>query len=166
MRSKTDSVFVLCACVCPSVSTNRTCCGSGAGRRGHWGGIGPAQAQQRWHAAASLGASTRHVAAFSRPLTLVLWAGHKLICLVDHHTLREERRRLLLAWYKGHCTHFFTYNLSMAVPSVVKARIRRYEAVGLTFLSSLKGLPNVCRRLGCSGSASRRGWGAALRKSW
>lgn len=30
-------------------------------------------------------------------------------------------------------------------------------AGALTFLSSLKGLPNVCKRLGCSGSASRRG---------
>ncbi len=34
-----------------------------------------------------------------------------------------------------------------------------------TFLSNLKGLPKVCTRLGCSGSASLRGDGQCFKKS-
>lgn len=69
---------------------SRTCCWSGAGRGCDWRGVGPAQTQQRRHAATSLGSSARHVVTVSGSLPLVLRAGHKLIRLVDHHALRGE----------------------------------------------------------------------------
>ena len=66
---------------------------SGASRRGDRGSVGPAQAQQRGHAAPSLGAAALHGAALALgPLSLVLGARHKLIRLVDHHALRERKR--------------------------------------------------------------------------
>lgn len=126
-----------------------TCCWSGAGGGRDRRGVGPAQTQQRRHAAASLW-SASSVVAVRRSLPFALGAGHKLVRLVDHHALRKGQMSrlvylLLSAVHRAHtCTH---------------------GSERLAFLSSLKGLPNVCRRFGCSGSASRRGWGADLRKS-
>lgn len=68
---------------------------SGTCGRRHRRRVGSSQAQQRRHAAASLGSSARHVAAVSRSLAFALRARHKLVGLVDHHALRTMQRQVV-----------------------------------------------------------------------
>lgn len=72
-----------------------TCCWSGAGRGCDWRRVGPAQAQQRRHAAPPLRSAAPAAVAVSGPLPFVLGAGHKLVRLVDHHALEERREELV-----------------------------------------------------------------------
>lgn len=72
-----------------------TCRWSGAGGGGDRRGVGPAQAQQRRHAAPPLWSSAPAVVAVPGSLPFVLGAGHKLVRLVNHHALKDQREELV-----------------------------------------------------------------------
>lgn len=131
---------VFSACVC-WLLTSRWCFGRC---------ICPSQPKQRRHTAPAFGApAPSRTAWFSRTFAFALSASYKFICLIYHHRLAQIVRKLF-AW-KSHLYYasFFESQRSKG-----------------TFLSNLKGLPKVCKRLGCSGSASLRGDGQCFKKSW